>query len=267
MAKRVAWLSDIHLNFLVEYEQLAFFASVRAQSPDAVVISGDVGEAPTIEGYLEMAEDVIWAPIYFVLGNHDFYRGSVAGVRERVAGLAARSAHLKYLSRAGAMPLTESTYIVGHDGWADARLGNYPNSQVQLNDFLLIEELTGHGRRELRRRLEALGDEAAEHFSAALLQVPDSCRQVLAVVHAPPFREACWYQGRITNDDWLPHFSCKAVGEVLKEFAARRPDCQVTVLCGHTHEGCEVRMLDNLTVLAASARYGKPAVQRMLEVK
>lgn len=35
--------------------------------------------------------------------------------------------------------------------------------------------------------------------------------------HVPPFREASWHQGRISDDDWLPHFTCKAVGDVLRE--------------------------------------------------
>lgn len=49
--------------------------------------------------------------------------------------------------------------------------------------------------------------------------------------------------------------------------AQQRPERQITALCGHTHDGCDVRVLDNLTVLVASARYGKPAIQRMFELE
>ena len=53
--------------------------------------------------------------------------------------------------------------------------------------------------------------------------------------HVPPFREACWHQGRISDDLWRPPFSCKAVGEALVEAMEAHPGREMTVLCGHTH--------------------------------
>ena len=60
--------------------------------------------------------------------------------------------------------LTPITALVGHDGWADGRLGDLDGSDVILSDFLLIDELKhwldhhtlekpGH-----RRAIEALAD-------------------------------------------------------------------------------------------------------------
>ena len=40
----------------------------------------------------------------------------------------------------------------------------------------------------------------------------------------------------------------------------------MTVLCGHTHGRGEARILENLLVLTGGATYGKPEVQRILEV-
>jgi hypothetical protein len=44
------------------------------------------------------------------------------------------------------------------------------------------------------------------------------------------------------------------------------PGHQMTVLCGHTHGGGEAQVLLNLRVLTGDARYGQPAIQRMLEI-
>ena len=82
----------------------------------------------------------------------------------------------------------------------------------------------------------------------------------------PPFREACWHEGRISDDDWLPHFTCKAVGDVLSEAMRARPDRQMTVLCGHTHGAGEAEILPNLRVSTGGAVYGEPEVQRVFEV-
>ena len=39
------------------------------------------------------------------------------------------------------------------------------------------------------------------------------------------------------------------------------------VLCGHTHGSGEAPILSNLRVLTGGAVYGKPGVQRVLEVE
>jgi hypothetical protein len=91
-------------------------------------------------------------------------------------------------------------------------------------------------------------------------------REVLVLTHVPPFREACWHEGRISDDAWLPHFACQAAGEVLAGALAARPDCRMTVLCGHTHSPGEAQVLPNLRVLTGGARYGEPRVQQVVEL-
>ena len=41
------------------------------------------------------------------------------------------------------MELTKDAALVGVDGWADGRLGDYARSTVMLNDYLLIENIAG----------------------------------------------------------------------------------------------------------------------------
>jgi hypothetical protein len=89
---------------------------------------------------------------------------------------------------------------------------------------------------------------------------------VLVPTHVPPFRESCWHEGRVSNDAWLPFFTCKAVGDVLSEAMRRCPDREMTVLCGHTHGAGEAEILPNLWVSTGRAVYGSPKVQRVLEV-
>ena len=80
-------------------------------------------------------------PIYFVLGNHDFYWGGIARFRAGVTAQFARSPRLTYLTQAGVVALTKETGMVGQDGWSNGRLGDYARSGVLLNDYRLIEEL------------------------------------------------------------------------------------------------------------------------------
>jgi len=89
-------------------------------------------------------------------------------------------------------------------------------------------------------------------------------QHVILATHVPPFREACWHQGKISDGDWLPHFTCQAVGDVLLEVMKENPDRHLTVLCGHTHGGGEAQVLPYLKVLTGAARYGRPALHNVI---
>ena len=246
--------------------------SIAAGSPDAVLVSGDIGESTDVAGYLQEMAEVVRRPVYFVLGNHDFYRGSIAGTRQEVTQLAAASDWLVYLNACGPVALSPTTALVGHDGWGDARLGDYAGSEVLLNDFFLIDELKRSNlgpwepdRAMLAEALQALGDEAAEHFARVLPEALASHRHVVAVTHVPPFAEAAWHRGKQSDKHWLPFFACKAVGDTIRDVMQKHLDRRLTVLCGHTHGDGEAQILDNLRVLTGGARYRQPAVQQVFE--
>jgi hypothetical protein len=200
-----------------------------------------------------------------VLGNHDFYGGSIGSVRENVAREAAASRWLHWLPASGVIPLTANTTLVGHDSWADGRLGDFFRSRVVLNDYFLIAELRNLQDRELYAKLNALGDEAAEFLENGVLEALAGCRNVIVLTHVPPFRESCWHEGHISDDDYLPHFACRAVGERLAGIMRGHPDRTMAVLCGHTHSPGFVRILKNLVVHTGAAQYGEPTLQQVLE--
>ena len=82
----------------------------------------------------------------------------------------------------------------------------------------------------------------------------------------PPFREAAWYQGCLSADDYLPFFSCKAVGDVLLEAARSPSQCQILVVCGQTHSGGEAQVAENVRGVTGAAKYGKPRIDMVLQV-
>jgi Icc protein len=264
--KRIAWLTDIHLNFLLTEQVREFLLSVARLRADAVVVSGDIGEAHNVCEYLELMRELIGAPIYFVLGNHDYYHGSIAEVRERVTRQCAQTEGLVFLTTTGAVPLTEHVTLVGDDGWADARSGNYDRSLVQMMDYRLIAELTGLDKLERRQMLERLGNAAATHIRRVLPAALAHTTDVLLLTHVPPLRSACWHEGQISDDDWSPHFTCQKMGETILEIMADYPKCRLTVLCGHTHGRGESQPVANVQIITGGAEYGAPRVERVLEM-
>jgi 3',5'-cyclic AMP phosphodiesterase CpdA len=269
---RLAWATDIHLGLADDTTRRAFYQSVRERA-EALIVTGDIAESPVIGHFLTTMAMATERPVYFVLGNHDFYGGSIADTRSRVGRVVESVGNLAYLSRSGVLELAPGTALVGHDGWADGRLGDFEGSGVILNDFLCIDELRcwtdAHtlDKPVLRRKIEALGDEAAGYLRNLLAPAAEKYAHVVVATHVPPFRETSWHQGRPATDDCLPFFSCKAVGDMLLGVARSHPGCQILVLCGHTHGGGDVQVLENLRVLTGPAEYGKPEIQRIIQVE
>ncbi|UJR82996.1 metallophosphoesterase family protein [Sandaracinus amylolyticus] len=264
---RIAWATDVHLDFL-DATGVTRFARALAQSGgECVVLTGDIAEAGSLSPLLEQIASVIERPIYFVLGNHDFYHGSIERVRAEMTALSSASRWLRWLPAIGAIRLGPTTLLVGHDGWGDGRAGDYERSEIWLNDHLLIRELTGLSRDVLRARLEALGDEAAAslraHTGATAMQGIQHC---VVATHVPPFPEASWHEGAMSAPDWLPFFACQAMGDALLELAERHPSCTFTVLCGHTHSSGVAQIRGNLRVHTGGAEYGAPALAAVLDV-
>ncbi len=78
------------------------------------------------------------------------------------------------------------------------------------------------------------------------------------LTHVPPFREASWYDGQISPDEWLPNTTCKAIGDLLREVAQANPSGRLKVLCGHTHGSGQAQIEANLAVTTQGASYGNP---------
>lgn len=262
---KAIWITDVHFEFLDRTAILDFLQTIRQENPNVLLVGGDIGQASSIVSYLREMETRMECPIYFVLGNHDYYKGSIYSVRLAVNELVSTSRSLYWLNQAGVVCLSEDTALIGHDSWCDGRLGDFHGSSVVLNDFKLIEELVGVTSGKLLDVLNKLGDEAAEYFKEILPQALQKHHHIIVLTHVPPFTEAAWYNGRYCDDEWLPFFACQAVGDVLKKTMMQNPDRTMTVLCGHTHSSGESEILPNLHVFTGGANYGKPRIQRTLE--
>jgi len=125
---KAIWLTDVHLEFLDERAVSAFLRELSRWKADAVLISGDISQAPTVSEYLSKMAKFLEFLIYFVLGNHDFYHGSIPAVKDTIRTLSKDSPLLHWLTDRGPVCLGPTTCLVGHDGWGDARPGDYHSS-------------------------------------------------------------------------------------------------------------------------------------------
>jgi len=264
---KIIWCTDIHLNFVDLFKINTFCRKITSLKPDVVLIAGDIAESDNIVEMLLALEREIQCPIYFVLGNHDYYHGSIIDVRKRVIRTSNESSTLEYLTNTGIVKLTDDTCLIGHDSWSDGRNGDYLNSEVMLNDYVMIEEFNGLDKQSRLKKLNDLGDEAAGFFREKLSEALLNYQHIIILTHVPPFPESCWHEGHLSDDNFLPHFSCKATGDIFIEMMRKYPDKNLTVLCGHTHSGGMAQIAPNISVRTGGAVYRKPAIQDPILIK
>lgn len=263
--RRIAWLTDLHLNFIPPRQVSAFLDSLNQLPVDVILLGGDISEAPRLQLDLSETAARVRKPVYFVLGSHDYYRSSIGAVRYHVSQLCHRMPNLCWLTNAGVVELSPKTALVGHDGWGDGLQGNLEEA-VQLQDELQIEELTTYDRRTLLAKLNELGREAAAHIREVLGAALDQYDNVCLLTHVPPFAEACWHEGAIADERMMPRFLCASMGEAILPLMAARPKKKLTVLCGHTHSPGSAGILPNLQVWTGGAQYGLPQVTKLFWV-
>ncbi len=265
---RLLWVTDPHLNFLSDDATTALGRTwAKIDPPAPLIVTGDISEAPRLLDDLRRLASGFERQIYFVLGNHDYYRGSWRGVHRelRVGGL---PNSLVFLDRCGPIRLDATTALIGQGGWYDGGNGNARTSPIRLNDFRRIAELGRCQNRGallmvIQSRAEFDADEAHRKLEHA---VRDGYQRVILATHVPPFPEVALHEGQPADADYLPWFTSGLMGSALERFCDEHPGIQVLVLCGHTHCPSDYHRRPNLRVRAGPAEYGRPQLAAQLDL-
>ena len=101
---RLVWTTDLHLNHVPSDAWERWVASVQRQQADGLLISGDISEADDVAAHLQRIVESVALPVYFVLGNHDFYGASIGSTRQNVIRAVRECDRLHYLTDSLALP-------------------------------------------------------------------------------------------------------------------------------------------------------------------
>lgn len=280
MSKYV-WASDIHLDHIDDDAKLVEFAnSLVVSDPVGVFLTGDISNANRLVYHLSVLERVVQRPVFFVLGNHDYFYGDIESVRKSMRQVSNMSQYLKYMPLSSYVALSPATALVGHDGWYDAVYGDGDRSRFLMNDWSLIKDYvpaSGGGQymnmmKGVKDKAEViaisrrLAHEGVTHIMNGIKSAVRYHKNVVVLTHYPPFRESHIYNGAIGDAEAQPWFTSGMMGTMLLDAAKAFPAVSFTVLAGHTHGLYAGQPLPNLKVNVAGARYGRPDVAGTIEV-
>lgn len=272
---KLLWCSDIHLNFLPKKNRKQFYYKINRKKADAIVISGDIAESHNMVQLVTEMRETCKIPIYFVMGNHDYYGSSIALVRKAAAVTG------ECLSSMNHAHLSETTALTGVDGWGDCRNGDYENSRLQMSDWHYIDDLRearilNHTQElvkgkpfidHLKVKLQELADADAFALTEKVRNIiADGYTKVIIVTHVPAFEDACLYAGTKSTPSGLPFFSSRILGEAMLPLVDKHSEVDFLWLSGHTHARACLKPRDNLTVKVAEASYYFPKIEEIIEL-
>lgn len=273
---KIAWATDLHLNFVNELQIIGFCNKVKKAKAEVLFLTGDISEAPYIVDHLRFLEKHCKMPIYFICGNHDYYKGSVKKLREVLSKEfgthSPKNNSTFWMNEHGVITLESGVALIGHDGWYDGGYASFLSSKLGLNDFLLIEELRSDSLNTFRRNhfktVYELAKEGAQHIEKCLEKAYENHDIVYLLTHAPPFREGSRApDGKLSDPDWLPYFSSRCMGEAILKVMKKLPSsAELNVLCGHTHTDWLCKPRTNISCYVGGANYRYPNVCRVFDI-
>jgi predicted phosphohydrolase len=238
---------------------------------EGVILTGDISLSPLLENHLIALEARLNVPVYFVLGNHDFWDGGFDETRTKVTRLANASRFLKYMGSLPYLSLTPSTIVVGHDGWYDARNGII-DSSIMMNDWSHIAEFSravSPKGVDLDVIIETSRQQALFSATKMMNGIKNGIRQqrperVVVLTHVPPFAEL--HENVRAGAASLPWYTSKTTGDMLISAARAYPEVQFEVFCGHSHTRVDRQVAQNMFCHVGGAEYGNPGIQGVIDV-
>ena len=267
---RYVWTSDCHLDHLgADRQRLIEFAeSLVIQNPTGIFITGDITTSKKLIYTLSAIEKVVQRPIFFVLGNHDFWEADTTQVRTAMKELTNVSPFIRYMPTVLYQALTPATAIVGADGWYDAGVGSWQNSGVAMVDWTAMGDFAqvNKNKATVVTACRKLAQEGVQHIHNGIKAAVRYHKSVIVLTHVPPFAQANTKDGQPGSSDSMPWYVNSMLGTMLMDASKAFPAVHFNVLCGHTHSAWNGSIAKNLEVHVAGATYGKPAAAGTIEV-
>ena len=254
--KKIIWLTDTHVTFSFLWKKYALVRHIKNLEADAVFLTGDISNGLFIDYVLYYLATHIDIPIYFVLGNHDYYFKSFNDVHNDIRSLSKRYDNLFWLTENHPLKLKNDTCVIGTEGWYDSQLGDSEYMKFTI-DWWLIEDF--RKLKNMSERIESfrsIAKNSASNIENKLIQAfNEGYKEVYLLTHVPPFKEATRDEGTIMENFWLPYNTNSAMGRTIKNVMSNFPDKKLNILAGHTHTRVVVNLDHNIECRVNNANY------------
>ncbi len=252
--EKYLWLTDTHL---FPWNRKKILNLILNEKPRGVFLTGDISHSgPTCLGDLEYLGKKAGRPIYFVLGNHDYWLSSFKHISAEVKLLCSKYKNLIWMNNIEIEPLNEETVLIGDGGWYDASNGDTKYLKYTF-DWSLIEELKQLSSMSEREKMfQSLAQSSAIRMAHLLEKAIElDYKTIYLLTHVPPYKEANRDEGTIMEKFWEPYNTNLVLGQALDEVMKHHKKKHLIILAGHTHCPVEIHASRNIECRVGKASY------------
>src|SRR5258708_1792452 len=266
MSERVKylWISDTHLLPWQRYKFLSCILDIR---PQGVFLTGDISHSGfTLIDDLEFIAKRIGRPLYFTMGNHDFWFSSFEKVSNQLTSICKKYPNLVWIDRAGVVPLNDEAALIGQMGWYSADQGN-PEYIKYTFDWFMIEDFrklkTWNQRFELFREL---AKKDAEKLANKLEEAIETYKTVYALTHFGGWPEGSRHNSIISEEFWKPYNTNSYLGPALEKVMEKHKKRRLYLFSGHVHSAATLHINRCIEARVGRGSYHKLSEEEILYI-
>lgn len=247
--------TDTHLNVSWPWSKGKLVRAINREQPAGLFLTGDISSGPKVDDDLVYLASNLNCPIYFVLGNHDYYHSSITGTNQRMKALCSHHPNLHWMTEAGVIKLNKRVGLIGTEGWYDGGIGN-PDYLLLTTDWILIHET--RSMPTMSDRIDFFRDCAEKStllMKSRLEEALETFKTVYLLTHFPPWKEATRDEGTLLETYWLPYNVNVRMGKMIEDVMAKHKKQKIVVLAGHTHTDSWIHVSHNIECKVSRAKY------------
>ena len=149
------WLTDLHLDMVEDKELQVFYRSLKNHPSKGIFITGDIADGENFPKFLEEIQAISKKPLYFVLGNHDYYGNTLQDTFKKASLLSKANKEIHFLPDASC--LLDDFALIGINNFNDGEGHDFEKSEIWLRDYNEIEDFKVLSPKDLKDKLTTLG--------------------------------------------------------------------------------------------------------------
>jgi calcineurin-like phosphoesterase family protein len=265
--KNAAWSTDTHFDLTTKKRIEKFYEEIKNEKVDSLFITGDIAESDSVCFHLEnLSKNLEEVEIFFILGNHDYYKSSISRVNKDIEILCQNHQNLHWFSKIDYVSVNKEVCLVGNENWWDgqfeAKVGLL-DSFIMSQDYTTIEELKPDNINYFFDKVRIQSHQCTQAILQKLTAAFKAHDTVYLLLHVPPFKNACEHFGIPMGPTWLNHFCNKTLGDKLIDFMDLRKNKSLKIICGHTHSSLSFKPSENITVKVGKSDYFRPKISKV----
>lgn len=238
------------MNRLSHVEYHALLHKVCQAHATRVWITGDIGDPSNNWKFLNELLEAVNRSVYFLLGNHDFYQGTISQARQKAAKICQQHSNAFYLHECEGF-MMDGHLVLGVDGWANTDKTSLHGTTWDSEQIFDLQNLS-------IEQLQQVMNQFAEEDTALLLK---KCRQSLSssihsvciFTHIPPVDARLGSGKTRAMQEMRTVFYSEALSKGLHELTKYYPKVNFQVFSGHLHRKISYGISNNLQGYVANA--------------